>query len=105
MSLKPMNLLFIMSDEHRQSALGCYGHPVVRTPNLDQLAANGVRFGSAYTNSPICVPARASFATGRYIHQIDYWDNGTPYDGRVPSWGHRLTEQGYRTTTVGKLHY
>ena len=94
-----------MSDEHNKRVLGCYGHPQVRTPNLDALAARGTRFTNAYTNCPICVPARAAFATGRYVHQIGYWDNAIAYDGRVPSWGHRLMAQGHRVTSIGKLHY
>ena len=63
--MQPTNLLFIMSDEHNKHVLGCYGHPTIRTPNLDALAARGTRFTNAYTNCPICVPARASFATGQ----------------------------------------
>jgi choline-sulfatase len=105
MSSKPMNMVFILSDEHNKEMLGCYGHPVVKTPNLDSLAEHGVRFSNAYCNSPICVPSRASMATGRYVHKIDAWDNATPYTGTLPSWGHRLTEQGYHVTTIGKLHY
>jgi choline-sulfatase len=103
--VKPANLLFIMSDEHNKHVLGCYGHPLIRTPNLDRLAERGTRFTNAYTNCPICVPARASFATGQYVHKIRYWDNAIAYDGRVPSWGHRLMAQGHRVTSIGKLHY
>lgn len=103
--MKATNLLFIMSDEHSKRVLGCYGHRQVTTPNLDALAARGTRFTTAYTTCPICVPARASFATGRYVHQIGYWDNAIAYDGRVPSWGHRLMAQGHRVTSIGKLHY
>ena len=103
--MRPTNFLIIMADEHNVKMAGCYGHPIVKTPNLDRLAANGVRFTCAYTNSPLCVPARASFATGRYVHQIGYWDNATAYDGRVPGWGHRLQEAGYPVTSIGKLHY
>ena len=88
--MKPSNVLFILSDEHSRRVLGCYGHTMIQTPNLDRLAARGVRFSDAYTNSPICVPSRASLATGRYPHQIRFWDNGIPYDGSVPSWHHRL---------------
>jgi choline-sulfatase len=51
------------------------------------------------------VPARASFATGRHIHDIEYWDNSIAYDGRVPSWGHRLQQAGIRAESIGKLHY
>ena len=90
MSTKPRNLLFIMSDEHSKRVLGCNGHPMIRTPNLDRLAARGVRFTDAYCNSPICVPSRASFQTGRYVHDIRFWDNAIAYDGSVPSWAHRL---------------
>ena len=72
------NVLLILSDEHRPDALGCAGHPHVQTPNLDSLAAEGVRFTNTYCSSPICVPSRASFATGQYIHEIGFWDNATP---------------------------
>ncbi|MBM83289.1 MAG: sulfatase [Planctomycetaceae bacterium] len=103
--MRPTNLLFILSDEHNRDMLGCYGHPMVQTPNLDRLAENGVRFDAAYTNCPICVPARASLATGQYVHQIRYWDNAFPYEGRVPGWGHRLIDEGHRVESIGKLHY
>ena len=85
--MEPRNLLVIMADEHNPKMLGCAGHPLVQMPNLDALAARGTRFDRAYTNSPICVPARASFATGRYFHDIGYWDNAIAYDGRVKDWG------------------
>ena len=103
--MKPMNFLLLMDDEHTRNILGCYGHPLIKTPNLDALAASGTRFENAYTNCPICAPARASFATGRYVHEISAWDNAHPYEGEPPSWGHRLQENGVRTTSVGKLHY
>lgn len=103
--VRPTNLLVIMSDEHSRRVLGCYGNKVIKTPNLDALAARGTRFTDAYCNSPICVPSRASFATGRYVHQIRFWDNAIPYDGSVPAWGHRLMDAGSRVTSIGKLHY
>ena len=99
------NVLFIMSDEHQQKAAGCYGHPFVRTPAIDALAAGGTRFNNAYTNSPICVPARASFATGRAVHEIGNWDNAHPYDGRIKGWGHTLQQRGMKSLSIGKLHY
>jgi choline-sulfatase len=99
------NVLFIMADEHQQKASGCYGHPFVKTPTLDALAASGTRFTNAYTNSPICVPARASFATGREVHDIGYWDNAHGYDGRVEGWGHAMQKAGMHTLSIGKLHY
>lgn len=103
--MEPANLLIIMDDEHNPKMLGCYGHPIVETPNLDRLAGAGVRFESAYTNSPICVPARASLATGRYVHEIGAWCNASPYDGAVRGWGHRLRDTGHRAVSIGKLHY
>lgn len=103
--MEPMNLLVIMSDEHNPKMTGYAGHPVVRAPNLDALAASGTRFTAAYTNSPICVPARASFATGQYVHSIRCWDNAQAYDGRTPGWAHRLRDAGIRTESIGKLHY
>ena len=80
------NLLVIVSDEHRFDAMGCAGHDFVRTPNLDALADRSVRFTNAYTPSPICVPARAAFATGRYVHQTGHWDNASPYTGAPRGW-------------------
>lgn len=103
--MKPTNLLFILSDQHTQGALGCYGHPLVQTPHLDRLAERGTRFTQAYTTCPICVPARASLMTGRYIHQTGHWDNAHPYDGSPEGWGHRLKQQGYRVDSIGKLHF
>ncbi len=103
--MKPTNTIFILSDEHNKRVLGCYGHPMIQTPNLDKLAARGTRFTNAYTNCPICVPARASFATGRYVHDHRCWDNAIAYEGKQPSWGHRLMEQGHHVVSIGKLHY
>src|SRR5574341_753878 len=104
--MPPMNVLFILSDQHSRRVTGCYDNLVGRTPNLDALAAQGTLFGSAYCQTPICVPARASLATGRYAHQIDSWDNATPYVGtEAASWGHRLIAKGHKVTTIGKLHY
>ena len=105
MSITPQNLLFILSDEHNKKVTGCYGHTMVQTPHLDRLAARGTRFTSAYTNSPICVPARASLATGRYVHDVRCWDNAIAYDGTPASWGHRLMDQGHHVASIGKLHY
>ncbi len=103
--MKPTNLLFIFSDQHTRDLSGCYGHPVIKTPNIDRIAERGALFSNAYTTCPICVPARASLATGRYVHQIGYWDNGIAYDGRVRSWHHRLREGGIRVDSIGKLHF
>ena len=98
-------LVMIMSDEHRADALGCAGHPFLQTPHLDALAADGTRFSDAYTPSPICVPARAAFATGRHVHDTGHWDNAMPYCGMPESWGHILQRAGVQVEAIGKLHY
>ncbi|RAS34627.1 sulfatase-like hydrolase/transferase [Paraburkholderia bryophila] len=103
--MKPTNVLFILSDEHQHDLMGCAGHPFIHTPNLDALAARGTRFSNAYTPSPICVPARASLATGRYVHDIRCWDNAIAYDGSAPGWAQYLTNDGMVTDSIGKLHY
>ncbi len=103
--MKPANLLFILSDQHNVNVLGCSGNSAARTPHLDALAARGTRFANAYTNCPICVPARASLATGQYVHQIGNWDNAFPWNGSPRGWGHQLKAQGYNVTSIGKLHY
>ena len=102
---KPKNMIVFMSDEHNRKILGCNGNKLVDTPNLDALAANGVNFPNAYCNSPVCIPARAVFATGQYINRMGYWDNADPYDGEVSSWHHRLREAGHHTVAIGKLHF
>jgi choline-sulfatase len=101
----PSNVLILCSDEHARSALGCQGHPVVRTPALDALAARGTRFTRAYTPSPICIPARASLATGLHVHETGCWSSAEPYFGQIESWMHRLRAAGHPVTSIGKLHF
>ena len=105
MNMPPANLLVLMSDEHNPKFLGAAGHSFIATPNLDALAARGTRFSAAYTACPICVPARASFAVGRYVHDVGYWDNADGYDGAIPSWHHALRDAGHRVVSIGKLHF
>jgi len=103
--MKPSNLLFFLSDNHARSAMGCSANPVIQTPTLDTLAARGTRFANAYTASPLCCPSRAAIATGRFPFQTGYWDNAIVYDGKVPSWMHRLRDAGSEVVSVGKLHF
>ncbi|MCE8509376.1 sulfatase-like hydrolase/transferase [Ruegeria pomeroyi] len=99
------NLLVIVSDEHRKDAMGCAGHPIVKTPNLDALAARGTMFEAAYTPSPMCVPTRAALATGNWIHRTGHWDSATPYAGQPRSWMHDLRDAGREVVSIGKLHF
>lgn len=99
------NVLYLMSDQHNAGFMGCSGHPLAKTPNLDALAERGTLFEAAYTPSPICVSARAAFATGRHCHTIGAWDNVHPYTGVPMGWAHRVRDAGYGCVSVGKLHY
>ena len=99
------NVLLIVSDEHNHRMLGTAGHPIVQTPNLDGLAESGTRFERAWTPSPICVPARASLATGLDVHELGTWDSAQPYDGSVRGWAHDAADAGHHAVSIGKLHY
>ncbi len=103
--MNPSNLLIIMSDQHNRRLAGCYGHDIVKTPNLDRMAENGTRFDAAYTPCPVCVPARAAFATGKYVHQVGLWDNAMPFDGSQPNWHALLRDRGHHVVSIGKLHF
>ncbi len=99
------NVLVIMSDEHTRSVMGAYGNRLIRTPALDRLANSGVRFVNAYTPSPICISARASFATGTQVFEHRCWSSAEPYYGQHQSWMHRLRARGHEVVSIGKLHY
>ena len=99
------NLLIIISDGHRRDVMRCVGHPIIKTPNLDKLAARGAVFENAYTPSPMCVPTRASLACGDHVHEIGHWDSATPYDGKTRSWMRHLRNQGVDVVSIGKLHF
>src|SRR5262245_38416370 len=98
------NLIVIMSDHHRADTLGTAGHPLVQTPNLDRLAAEGVRFSRAYCQGPVCLPARTSFLTERYVrdHGVDDNDRQVPAD--TPTFAQALQRAGYHTVCIGKTH-
>ena len=98
------NILFIMTDQQRWDAMGCSGG-WVRTPHLDSIAREGVRFSNCVTNSPVCIPARVSLATGRYPHNTGVWRNfhyDMPID--TPTWMQAIRKAGYRTSVFGKTH-
>ena len=101
----PPNILLIMSDEHAPMYSGPYGHPLVKTPHMDRLAEEGVTFTNAYCNSPLCMPSRMSFMTGRYIHHIGAWDNAAPLRPDAITWAHILRDVGYDVVLSGKQHF
>ncbi len=102
---QPLNILLIMSDEHAPMFSGPYGHPFVQTPHMDRLAEEGVTFTNAYCNSPLCMPSRMSFMTGRYIHNIGAWDNAAPLRPDAVTWAHLLCDVSYDVVLSGKQHF
>jgi choline-sulfatase len=98
------NILLVMTDQQRWDAMGCSGG-WVNTPTLDRLAKEGIRFSNCVTNSPVCVPARASLATGLYPHNSGIWQNinhDLPVDSHT--WMQSVRNAGYRTSLFGKTH-
>lgn len=98
------NVLLILNDQHRFDTLGCYGAPVCRTPNLDGLAARGVRFDAAYTPTSPCSPARAALFTGLYPHKNHVIANDAPVNPEVPNIASELSRAGYQLGYAGKWH-
>jgi arylsulfatase len=101
---RPVNILLFMTDQQRWDALGCAGG-WVETPHMDRIAADGVRFQNAYTNSPVCVPARVSLAIGRYPHNHNVWRHmHYTLPPERPTWMRAIREAGYSTSVFGKTH-
>ena len=99
------NILFILSDQHSKFHLGCYGDPLVRTPHLDRLASEGMRFANAYTPSPLCAPARMAFMTGRRPSTNQVWGNDHILNSALPTWAHAVGAAGYETALLGRMHF
>ena len=98
------NILFIMFDQLRHDYLSCAGHPHLKTPHLDKLAAKGVRFSKCYVQSPICGPSRMSFYTGRYVHSHGASWNNFPLKVGEMTLGDHLRERGMDCWLIGKTH-
>jgi len=99
------NILFIMADQVTPFMIGPYGQKVAQTPNLDRLARSGTVFKAAYCGSPLCVPSRMSFLTGRLPHKIEAYDNASEFSAQLPTFVHYLRRAGYRTVVTGKCHF
>ncbi|MFO0449431.1 MAG: sulfatase [Pseudomonadota bacterium] len=98
------NILLIITDQHRADHLGCYGNPVVRTPHIDSLAAQGRRFERCYVTNPICMPNRAAMLTGRMPSVNGVRHNGVPLALGSLTFVEVMRHAGYRTALVGKAH-
>jgi len=101
---EPAQVVIIMTDSQGANIVGCYGRPEMRTPHMDCLAAEGMRFDRAYTASPVCGPARSALFTGTYPHTNGSWGNNLPLGANVKTIGQRLSDQGLATGYVGKWH-
>ena len=98
------NVLFILSDQHNAKVLGHKGHPDVKTPNLDRMATEGVRFDNAITQNPICTPSRVSWLSGQYCHNHGYYGLSGPNPKGLPTVLGHFRKAGYHTAAIGKIH-
>ena len=99
------NILFIMADQMAAPALPTYGHRLVKTPHIEDLAGAGVIFDRAYCNSPLCAPSRFSMLSGQPASYIGAYDNAAELPAAVPTFAHHLRHMGYRTVLAGKMHF
>jgi len=100
-----VNVLLVMADQLVPFLTGPYGDPVARTPSLDRLAREGIRYDAAYTPYPLCSPARAALLTGDHASRHECWDNASILPADIPTVAHYLTLAGYETVLSGKMHF
>ncbi|MCP4763679.1 MAG: sulfatase-like hydrolase/transferase [archaeon] len=100
-----MNILFIITDQHRADHLSCYGNPTLKTPNIDRIADTGVRFNNYYCNTPVCMPNRANFFTGSLPSVHGTRSNGINLNPDITLLTDVLKKKGYHTATIGKNHF
>jgi arylsulfatase A-like enzyme len=98
------NILFIFSDDHAYQAIGAYGSRVNQTPNIDRIAAQGMRFDRCYVTNSLCGPSRACILTGKYSHKNGFYMNEDTFDGSQQTFPKLLQRAGYQTAIVGKWH-
>jgi choline-sulfatase len=105
MTAKAPNILIVMADQMAPAYLPIYGHPLVRAPNMQALARDGVVFDSAYCASPLCAPSRASFMSGLLPSRTRVYDNAAEFAADIPTFAHALRLRDYRTILSGKMHF
>ena len=99
-----LGIVLIMTDTQGVNVIGCYGRPEMRTPNIDRLASQGIKFERAYTCCPVCGPARSSIFTGNYPHTTGVLANNIPLGMNIKTIGERLHDAGWHTAYIGKWH-
>ncbi|TFF94739.1 MAG: DUF229 domain-containing protein [Promethearchaeota archaeon] len=99
-----MNVLFIITDQQRKDHLSCYGNTLLKTPHIDKIADEGVRFENYFCNTPVCMPNRANFLTGAYPSVHGTRSNGINLDPEFPILSEILRRRGYYTSSIGKNH-
>ena len=101
---RPPNVIFVLSDDLRWDCMGVAGHPFLKTPNIDRIANEGIRFSNAFCTSSLCSPSRASFLSGLYAHGHQVINNFTEFPSNITSYPQRLHDAGYQTAYIGKWH-
>ncbi|MDD9800908.1 MAG: choline-sulfatase [Gammaproteobacteria bacterium] len=101
----PPNIVMFMADQLASRALPVYGHPVVKTPHVDAMAARGVVFDNCYAGFPLCAPSRFSMLSGQLGSTIGAWDNAAEFPSEIPTVAHYLRLAGYSTCLSGKMHF
>ena len=101
---KPMNIVFIMSDDHSYQTISAYDKRFISTPNIDWLADNGVKFQESFVANSLSGPSRACMLTGKHSHANGFTDNSKTFDGGQQTFPKLLQKQGYQTAMIGKWH-
>ena len=100
------NVIILIGDDHSVRAVGCYGNNIIRTPNIDRITANGIRFMNAYSNAPVCSASRQSILTGKYPHATRVTLLQTPFRDNINiTLAEHLRERGFSTAIIGKTHF
>ena len=98
------NIIFIMTDDHTTQAMSCYGGQLLDTPNMDRIAAEGIRFDNCYATNALSGPSRACILTGKFGHVNGFTDNASRFDGSQQTFPKLLQQAGYKTGVIGKWH-
>ncbi|MCK5861165.1 MAG: sulfatase-like hydrolase/transferase, partial [Candidatus Hydrogenedentes bacterium] len=100
-----INILLIHADQHRMECLGAYGNPDIRTPHIDGLAKEGIRYENSFCPYPVCTPSRYSLLSGQYVHDHCGWTNHCTLSPEIATFPKILRDAGYTTRAIGKMHF